>query len=771
MTRSSHAVAVLATAALVASSAAAAGAATLDGGQEGVTPQNSGQATVEGPDRAGLKWLSDLIEDRNIARNRALSFDSEGHVLVQVDYQDETNARVEALVAVNASDGTVAWELDGVEADCDVAASDDGMIFAQVAVGSEATSLIAIDAASGTVMDAKTYTPPETDDEPRMHACADGLSLLDDGTLVVVEDRGNDKSIRALDTMATPIAPLWHGTRTSSEVMGRAPASPDERTVYYAYVDTNDPRVAHVDAIDVATGAVNATAVVPGDTFSIQSGQGDTFVVDDAGGVVVSTRDGQGTGVGGDDTAHLTRLGSDLSEDWSLTIADDDPVYGSNIGFNSLVAAGDKVVGWYHGRLIAAVDLADGSSAWTFEPSSFTNNEGRIVADSAGNTYWGSFGGDWVQSVDAEGQLRWAFPDCAIGEPTELSAIGPIDAEGTVYAVNRVADPDGPDDQRVTAISQDGTLPQGTCEPEEDRLAGANRFETGIAISQDSFPEDGSADAVVLARSDEFADALSGTPLAVQENGPLLITPPDRLRDDVQAEIQRLLGDDTTKTVYLLGGEAALSAGVAAAVEALGYDTVRLAGADRIETAIEVAGSLDTIEAFLVTTGFDFPDALAAGVAAAHADGAVMLTFSEQRSPKTDAFMDANDTVPRFAIGGPAVRPYPEAEPVFGATRTETAVEVAIRFFDEPPVAGLARQDDFPDSLTGGAHVAVGGPDLARQGGPMLLTPQASLHDAPSAYLCDEQATLARLFVYGGEAAVSAATASAAAERIQGEGC
>ncbi len=103
----------------------------------------------------------------------------------------------------------------------------------------------------------------------------------------------------------------------------------------------------------------------------------------------------------------------------------------------------------------------------------------------------------------------------------------------------------------------------------EPRLSGEDRFDTAVAISQDAWA-DGAADAVVLTRSDVFADALAGTPLAVAKGGPLLITDRDQLVPAVRSEIRRLLGSDTSKTVYLLGGPVALDASVQSSVQSHG---------------------------------------------------------------------------------------------------------------------------------------------------------------------------------------------------------
>src|SRR5437764_12436270 len=91
------------------------------------------------------------------------------------------------------------------------------------------------------------------------------------------------------------------------------------------------------------------------------------------------------------------------------------------------------------------------------------------------------------------------------------------------------------------------------------RLSGADRLGTAIAASQAQWKA-GQAGSVVLSRSDQFADALGGSTLAVAKGGPLLLTPSSHLDAAVKAEITRALGTATTvKTVDVLGCEQALS--------------------------------------------------------------------------------------------------------------------------------------------------------------------------------------------------------------------
>src|SRR5205823_14716757 len=93
----------------------------------------------------------------------------------------------------------------------------------------------------------------------------------------------------------------------------------------------------------------------------------------------------------------------------------------------------------------------------------------------------------------------------------------------------------------TTGTGTGGTGTTGQPGALEHRLAGPDRIGTAIAVSQDSFPNGGSAGAVVLARSLIFPDALSGTPLACAKNAPLLLTPQAVLDGRTQPALQRVL--------------------------------------------------------------------------------------------------------------------------------------------------------------------------------------------------------------------------------------
>lgn len=181
---------------------------------------------------------------------------------------------------------------------------------------------------------------------------------------------------------------------------------------------------------------------------------------------------------------------------------------------------------------------------------------------------------------------------------------------------------------------------------------------------------------IIIARTDDYADALAATPLADVLDAPILVNPTASLDPRNENEIKRLAakyGKDRT-VVHILGGTNALSASVEAAIDGIaGVDTtLRYQGIDRYETAVNIAkvtlgwygidsGANKFNANVYLTTGVNFPDALAAGAAAAHNDGIVLLTNGDNldRRGFTDRFLiDLNDWVndtggPTFYQGAP----------------------------------------------------------------------------------------------------------------------
>ncbi len=277
------------------------------------------------------------------------------------------------------------------------------------------------------------------------------------------------------------------------------------------------------------------------------------------------------------------------------------------------------------------------------------------------------------------------------------------------------------------------------------RVAGATRDDTAIAASHVAYPGAGSAHAVVLASDANFPDALAGGPLASAKRGPLLISPPSGLNAAVTAEIQRVLPPGST--VFVLGGALAVSPSVDATLGSLGYHITRLAGTDRYQTAVAIAGALGNPATAFEVTGLNFPDALAAGPAASESQGAILLTAGGSQSAATASYLQAHART-RYAIGGQAASSDPGATAIAGADRYATALDVAQRFFPSAPSLGFATGEGFADALSGG-------PVAAARSGALLLTPSCgALPGDVTTYLGNVKAMVGSAVLLGGAGAV-----------------
>jgi Tol biopolymer transport system component len=338
-------------------------------------------------------------------------------------------------------------------------------------------------------------------------------------------------------------------------------------------------------------------------------------------------------------------------------------------------------------------------------------------------------------------------------------------ADGTVYEVSAA-------DGTVVGSIANASSPsfQPSTPGHVVRLWGSNAIGTAIAASQYNWasvgttdPTRGVANAVVLSRSDQFYDALTGSALATTKGGPLLITPPTQLEPQVLAEIQRIL--PSGGTVYLLGGTSALTPAVADAVTSAGYVVDRLAGSNEYGTAVAVDEAMTSHPAdVMVATGVSYYDALSAGAAAANLGAVLVLTDNGTIPSASAAYLDTIDptTTPYVAIGGPGSNALEfdgdvvldwgafTFASVVGNNAKDTALAVAQDFFAAPGDVAVATDAGWYDALAGGAMVG-------SRGGPLLLTDPTGLYGADATYLEGENFSLGRIEMLGGPAALPTA--------------
>jgi putative cell wall-binding protein len=257
-----------------------------------------------------------------------------------------------------------------------------------------------------------------------------------------------------------------------------------------------------------------------------------------------------------------------------------------------------------------------------------------------------------------------------------------------------------------------------------------------VDISRTAFPDARSAEHAVVARADVFADALAGGPLA-GDGGPLLLTGSGTLDSGVRSELERVL--PAGETVYVLGGESALSRAVVDSLAAR-WKVERLSGGERTATAAAVAevvrARTGTTTAMVARAGPDtgspWADALAGGAYGAAAGVPVLLTYTDTlTAPTRDALSGVTRTIVlggTAAISDSVMRQLPNPERIAGATRTGTAVAIAEQLWERGSGASdmdVLIGDGFSPAAWTLALAA--SPLAARTGTPLLLTAPDSL--------------------------------------------
>jgi putative cell wall-binding protein/biotin carboxyl carrier protein len=298
---------------------------------------------------------------------------------------------------------------------------------------------------------------------------------------------------------------------------------------------------------------------------------------------------------------------------------------------------------------------------------------------------------------------------------------------------------------------RDVTLPKAQTSEDQTATAGLKRTATeadpvgaAVEVSQLAF-DDGGASHAVVTRNDKFADTLAGGPLAGSE-GPVLLTDSGELDRRVRDELDRVLSKG--KTVYILGGENAISAEVERAL-AQRWQVRRLAGPDRTATAARVAEEVrpDGSEWAMVARAYpdgqaSWADALAGGAFGAAADVPVLLTSPGELDRPTRNGLDQLGATKTVVLGGPAaVSPavtgdLPRPQRVAGSDRAGTAAAAAKELWRRDE-AESGHEFTVASGYSGKAwtRALVAAPLAARQNAPLLLVDDAKVPANTAGYL------------------------------------
>ena len=248
----------------------------------------------------------------------------------------------------------------------------------------------------------------------------------------------------------------------------------------------------------------------------------------------------------------------------------------------------------------------------------------------------------------------------------------------------------------------------GSFTADTDRISGANRFKTAVSVAEQLKKELGVSRFanVVVANSDDFADALSATALAAEKKAPILIVNKNN-EEYARTYIRENMSE--SGTVYLVGGTGVITTGFESSLS--GYNVVRLAGENRYETNLAVlkAMNLNGRSEILTASGLDYADALSASATGKP----VMLVGNGLTSSQSSFLKSLGSGQKCYILGGTAaVSETTEnqikssvggtVERVYGDNRFKTGRAIAEKFFKDADTVLIASGDDFPDGLTGG---------------------------------------------------------------------
>ncbi len=142
------------------------------------------------------------------------------------------------------------------------------------------------------------------------------------------------------------------------------------------------------------------------------------------------------------------------------------------------------------------------------------------------------------------------------------------------------------------------------------RLWGTNRYATAAAVAVNDF---NTAAEVIIATGEGFPDALGGGAAGAHAGDPILLVQKNVLPPETEGQLDRL----NPSKIKLLGGIGVISTAVEQTIKNNHplATVIRLAGADRYATGVEITKAFWLTGAghIFVSTGLNFPDALAAG--------------------------------------------------------------------------------------------------------------------------------------------------------------
>nr|WP_314279053.1 cell wall-binding repeat-containing protein [uncultured Peptostreptococcus sp.] len=273
-----------------------------------------------------------------------------------------------------------------------------------------------------------------------------------------------------------------------------------------------------------------------------------------------------------------------------------------------------------------------------------------------------------------------------------------------------------------------------------ERVNGANRYETCVNISKQSFV---SSDVAIIASGQKVHDALTSGGIAAKLKAPLLLTKKDSLPDEVVNELKRL----KVKNVVFVGGEQSISKTVVDQLSKT-YKVQRISGKNRYETSIKLAQVLnkDSKQDNIIVNA-NTVDALIAGSIAAKLNRSIILTDGKNLPEGAESVLDLNSPN-NIIIGGIDSLNIKglKGDRISGSSRYETSAKLAEKYYQgSSDSVALANGTNYIDAISA-VNLALG------KNAPVLLTNADKLDSSVSNYL---DKNVKEVYLLGGTDSIS----------------
>ena len=233
-----------------------------------------------------------------------------------------------------------------------------------------------------------------------------------------------------------------------------------------------------------------------------------------------------------------------------------------------------------------------------------------------------------------------------------------------------------------------------------ERVAGRSRIETAVEVSKKYYE---SANTVIVANYEKFADSLSASALSKQLKAPILLVKKDQLDSVVAQEIKRL----GAKNVIVIGGEKSVDK---TKIGLSQYNVRTIAGANRYETSAKIAQEvikLTGTKKAVVASGENFADALTVAPLANKNNMPILLVQKNKIPEEVKEVLKQMEEV--LVVGGEltiskeVANKLPNATRIAGANRYDTAKKIYEHGFKDSKEVNIANGTTAADSLVIGS--------------------------------------------------------------------